>query len=168
MAHIQPAPGPVIKGAYLAVVNDIVNTVAQNVFLAVFNPTTSGIIMNAIQLASGSYATGSSSTPDSFLVSRITAVSGGTQQTPSAVSRYITTMPDPKSQVFTGNPTVTFSNNPVFAHQPVISTGAGNGGQSIINSASSALVLPGQGLAFYTSAGNTNSFFNVVYAWTEF
>lgn len=168
MAQIQPAPGPVIRGAYFGIVEDAPGTVAQNVFLLLFNPTTSGITLNPIQLNTSSYTIGVSGTANSFLVTRISAFSGGTIATPSTIGRYTPSFPDPKTQVVTGNPSITAIGNPVFALPPPISNGMGSGGTGTVSQAAPALVPAGQGVAFYTAAGNTNQVWNIIVPFLEF
>lgn len=167
MTFVQTTPGPVVKGVYIGLVSDVPGTTAQNVFLALFNPP-GGNIVSALQLTVSAYTIGSSSTPSSFLVSRITGYSGGTLVAPATVPRFVTTMPNPVTQVVTGNPSVTLSGTPVYNLSPPISTGAGTSGVGSISAAAAALVLPGQGLAFYTAAGNTNQLWDVNVAFEEF
>jgi hypothetical protein len=158
----------VLRGAYLGLVTDTAGTVAQNAYMIVFNPVGSGITASTVELIVSSYTVGSSTTPSSLLISRITGFTGGTVVTPSNVGRFVTTMPDPKCQLITGNPTFTAVGLPVNANPPPISTGAGTGGTGVISAPSPALLLPGQGVVAYTAAGNINQMWDIEIAWTEF
>lgn len=165
----SPAGGvPVFTGAYVALVNDVPGTVAANNFLVAFNPTASPITMQALTTSVSSYTTGASSTPDSLLIQRISSVSGGTQVTPSSITKFATFQPNPRVQIFTGNPTVTLVGVPIRAFAPPITVGTGGGGTGTQGAPAAALFLPGQGAVWYTTAGNINQMWNIDFVWGEF
>lgn len=168
---IGGANTPPPRGVYLVTLLDVPGVVASNNFFAVMNPKNSGILHQAIQFRCGNYATGSSTTPNSIAGYRTTAQSGGTLYDNTQANRSATAMPDPLSQILTGNPTVVRLNStPLFFKEPPISTGAGNGGGPAFTSPpnSDSFYQQGEGLVINTAAGNVNQVWNIGYIWAEY
>lgn len=170
MPFVPSTGTPEFLGVYVTIASDQLGTVAANNIIAIMNPANSGRLHVALFLSVGTYAQGVSGTADSLLGHRITAASGGTQYTNANIDRFGTTMPDPVTQVFIGNPTVTLDRfNSNYVNEPPFSTGAGGGlvkSVATVPGASFSL-QPGQGLVFGTAAGNTNQLWNVEYIWGE-
>lgn len=170
MAQYNSNAIPEFQGVYVLALRDIAGTVAANNLIAMFNPIGSGVVHVALLLDVGSYSIGASSTPNSFNGHRITAASGGTQVSGSVIDRFDTTMPDPKTNMFSGNPTVTLDKyRSNYVTEPPFSVGAGGGLTQSNNTVPGAsfVLYEGQGLAFGTTAGNTNQVWNVEYIWGE-
>ena len=167
---IDPHTGPKVIGAYSFSITDAPGVVAANNFLAFFVPSTATISQGLLGIIISTYAIGSSGTANSMLLQRITSASGGTLATPSTIARFITTMPDPQTQIFTNNPTVTTSESVIGGFPPIFSVGTGNSGIGVFTTPPglTAELLPGQGVVLGTSAGNTNQRWNIQFNWEEF
>lgn len=168
MSGVLSTGSTVLRGTYIGLITDAPGTVAQNVYLVIFNPATSPVITSTVELIVSAYTVGSSGTASSLLISRITGFTGGTVAAPATVPRFLTTQPNPLSQVVSNNPTITTTGTPVNANPPPISTGAGSGGTGLVSAVAPALLLPGQGVAVYTLAGNINQVWNIEVAFQEF
>lgn len=170
MAYYSSTNIPEFAGVYVTIAADQLGTVAANNIIAMYNPANSAVAHVALLLAVGAYSIGASGTSVSFVGKRITAVSGGTKFTNANIDRFDTTMPDPTSSVYIGNPTVTLDRfNTNFVIEPPLSNGAGN---ALVKSLStvpgaSFVLYPGQGLVFGTASGNTNQVWNIEYVWGE-
>lgn len=163
--------GPTAAHAFFtASINDTPGVVTANTFFAVYNPPTSGHIHVAFQASVAEYAVGSSGTANSMLVQRFTSYTGGTLVTPSTVGRFLTTMPNPTTQVIIGGPVLSGVGIALTGFPPPFSTGTGvtsSSGRVPVTGASFTM-LPGQGLAFSTAGGDTNQRWNIQYVWAEY
>lgn len=154
---------------YVAALTDTPGVVATNNFLSVFNPVGSGVHMVGLGAVVGGYAIATSQTPNSMLAQRISAASGGTLATAANVSRYDATVSNPLAQVRTANPTVTLTQSPLFGWPPPVSTGTGALGVATPAASGPAFIChPGEGLVWYTVAGNVNQLWNIQYTWAEY
>jgi hypothetical protein len=170
MGTVLTASLPEFKGFYVGAITDVPGVVAANNFMCFFVPATATIAHVSFEVIVQPYSVGMSSTPNSMVVQRVTSCSGGTLQAASTTGRFLTTMPDPQSQIFTNNPTCTVTGPNLAAFPPPISNGVGSGStssQTVVPGASFTM-LPGQGLLFRTAAGNTNQMWNIEYVWGEF
>lgn len=161
---------PEFLGVYVTIAPDVAGLTTQNNVITMFNPTGSGRLHIALSLSVSAYAIGASGTATSFTGRRISAFTGGTVATQANIDRFITTMPDPVSQIVTANPTVTLSgSNANYVTPPPITVGTGgNISSTVVNPSSASFVLfPGQGLSFGTSAGNINQVWSIEYIWGE-
>lgn len=164
---IQNPSGPT-RGVYIGVIHDIAGTVAANNFLSVFNPATSGVIMQAQFVQLSSYAAGVTTASASLIPTRTTAASGGNLTAAANVPRFATAMPNPKCELRTGNPTVTTDGFALGAWAPVISTGTGESAASANPPPGASFVcLPGEGLVFSVSVGDADQVWNIDYVWSE-
>lgn len=153
---------------YIAAVVDKQGSAGAYTFLSVFNPANSGRVHVALGFRADSYATGPTTVADSLQTWRISAVSGGSERAAANVDRFITTFPDPKTRVFFDNPTITTTGNALLGIPPVISTGTGESSTTVSPTPGASFVmLPGEGLAFFTETGDTDQFWNMQYVWTE-
>lgn len=157
-------------GFYDAAVVDAVGVVTANTYFAIYNPVTSGRIHVAYQANVESYSIGASGTGASMLVRRFTSYTGGTLQSASTVGRFITTMPNPRTEVLSGGPTLTGAGVPLTGFPPPFSTGTGTSSTSgrVPVSGASFVMLPGEGLAFSTTSGDTNQRWGIQYVWAEY
>jgi len=168
--RLLTAAAPENYNFYFHAAFDMPGVVAANNFLSIFNPVGSGKVISFFSVAPDSYATGSSPTAVSLLVDRTTAASGGTQVTAANINKLITIQPNSVAEVRTGNPSVTKSGITLYSWPPPIASGQGS-----VSSAYSAVppgqgffCLPGQGINFSTSAGNTNQVWSIKVTWAEF
>lgn len=153
---------------YLYSLNDVAGVAAANNYFSVFNPVGSGYIHIAFELIVSTYAAGVTASQNSLVSRRITGHSGGTLVTDSAVERFVTAHPNPKTEIRFGNPTVTGSGGPLAVVPPVISTGTGTSNTSLAAPpGASFLLTPGQGLVFGTAAGDTDQVWNFTYLFSE-
>lgn len=164
------APVPDNYQFYFHAAFDMPGVVAANTFLSIFNPIGSGKTISFFSVAPDSYATGSSGTATSLLVDRITAASAGTQISAANINKLITTQSNSISEVRTGNPTITKTGIPLYSWPPPIATGAGavSSAYSAVPPGQGFFCLPGQGIAFSTSAGNVNQVWSIKVTWAEF
>lgn len=155
---------------YTVSLNDTPGVVAANNFLSIFVPANSNKFNVGILVSSSSYSTGMSSTPNSMLIQRTTAASGGTLLAASNIPRFTSTDEDPVSEVRTGNPTVSLFRTPLLGYTPPLTTGAGAGATYVETSPPGAAftLFPGQGVVWYTTAGNVNQMWNLQVVWQEF
>jgi hypothetical protein len=154
---------------YFHALIDAPGVVAANVFMSVFNPVGSGKTISFYSIAPDSYATGSSPTAISLVVDRITAASGGTQIPFASINKLITTETNSIAEVRTGNPTVAKTGVSLYSWPPPIAGGAGavSSAYSAVPPSQGFFCLPGQGIAFSTSAGNTNQVWSIKATWAE-
>lgn len=151
-------------------INDVTGVVAANNYISFFNPVGSGKIMLAIQNITTAYSVGLSDSAASLTVHAISAASAGTLVTASTVYRLRSDWSDPSVQIRTGNPTVTNSfPHTVFTVSPPVSSGAGGGSSGTVTTPSAGGVpyLPGEGLVWGTTSGNTNQRWNILFIWAE-
>ena len=154
---------------YVVALTDTPGVVAANNFLSVFNPVGSGMHMVGLGAIVGGYSTAAASSPHSMLAQRTTAASGGTLATAANVARYDTTVANPVSQVRTANPTVTLTQSPLFGWSPPVSTGTGSIGIAAPATSGPAFIChPGEGLVWYTTAGDVNQIWNIQFTWAEY
>jgi hypothetical protein len=156
---------------YFYAIADAPGVVAANNFLSVFNPA--GSVKSIAWLAAffNSYVIGTSGTPNSMIIYRTTAASGGTLVSPANIGKFVTAQPNSVVEVRTGNPTVTLLNSQVvFSCSPPL--GSGNASASPASSSppggAIAISLPGEGLVFSTAAGNVNQMWGVEFDWAEY
>lgn len=149
---------------------DAVGVAAANNFMSIFNPLGSGKVISFFSIAVDSFASGASGTAVSLKVDRITAASGGTLAPATDINKLITSEADSIAQVRTGNPTVTKVGSSLYSWPPPLATGTGVGGTTISTPppGQGFFILPGEGIAFSTSAGNTNQVWSIKATWAEF
>lgn len=164
------APVPDNYQFYFHSLIDAPGVVAANTFLSIFNPSSSGKTISFFSVAPDSYASGASSTATSLVVNRITAASGGTQITAANINKLITIETNSIAEVRTGNPTTTVAGLPLYSWPPPLATGVGasSSAYSAVPPGQGFFCLPGQGIAFSTSAGNTNQVWSIKVTWAEF
>jgi len=168
--RLLTAAAPENYNFYFHAAIDMPGVVAANNFLSVFNPVGSGKVISFFSVAPDSYATGSSPTAISLIVDRTTAASGGTQVTAANINKLITTQPNSVAEVRTGNPTVTKSGISLYSWPPPLASGLGatSSAYSAVPPGQGFFCLPGQGINFSTSAGNTNQVWSIKVTWAEF
>lgn len=149
---------------------DAPGVVAANTYMSIFNPVGSGRTISFFSVAPDSYASGASSTPNSLVVDRITAASGGTLVTAENVNKLITLQSNSIAQVRTGNPAVTKVGSQLYSWPPPLATGVGatSSAYSSVPPGQGFFCLPGEGIAFSTSAGNVNQVWSIKVTWAEF
>lgn len=149
---------------------DAPGVVAANTFMSIFNPGSSTKVISFFSVAPDSYSSGASSTPTSLVVNRITAASGGTLITAADINKLITTEDNSIAEVRTGNPSTTVAGLPLYSWPPPLATGVGgtSSAYSSVPPGQGFFCLPGQGIAFSTSAGNTNQVWSIKVTWAEF
>jgi hypothetical protein len=162
---------PANAEAYGYAIADTPGVVATNNFLSIYNPASS--VKTIVWLAAffHRYTIGSSSTPNSMILYRTTAASGGTLISPANVTKFVTVQPNAVAEVRVGNPTVTLLNSTVvFSASPPLGTGvaATQGAETSPPTGPLAISLPGEGLVFQTAAGNTNQMWGVALDWAEY
>lgn len=162
-----PGSDPTWTGVYFHSIVDAPGTVATNNYLAILNPSGSGKIAIALGFITSSYSTGSVTAVQSLTAFRTTAQSVGTLVAASAVNRFVTTFPNPSSEVRTGNPTVTTTGSKMIGLAPVIGGTAGNGPAVMPTPGASFVFQPGQGIVFNVPAGDVQQFWNMQYIWAE-
>jgi hypothetical protein len=155
---------------YFHSVVDAPGVVAANNFLSIFNPSGSGKTVAFFSANVTSYAVGASSTAISLRADRITAASGGTQVSASTVNRLLPTWSDPVAEVRISNPSATKAGLSLVGWVPPLATGVGIGATaySAAPEGQSFICVPGQGVVFSTSAGNTNQMWGINANWAEF
>lgn len=149
---------------------DTPGVVATNNFMSIFNPVGSGKTISFFAIAIDSYSGGASGTTVSLKVDRISAASGGTLANQADINKIATVEPNSIAQLRTGNPTVTKVGTSLYSWPPPISTGSGAGATvtSTPPPGEGFYCLPGEGIVFSTSAGNTNQFWSIKPTWAEF
>lgn len=149
---------------------DAPGVAAANNFMSIFNPLGSGKVISFFAIAVDSFASGASSTAVSLKVDRITAASAGTLAPATDINKLITTEANSIASLRTGNPTVTKVGSSLYSWPPPLATGTGVGGTTISTPppGQGFFILPGEGIAFSTSSGNTNQVWSIKATWAEF
>lgn len=158
---------PTWTGVYVHALVDSPGVVAATRYLSVFNPVGSGKIAIALGFTVSSYSTGSVTGVTSMFASRHSTASGGTTIAANAVQRFVTSMPDPVSVVRVNNPTVTTTGTPLLGLVPVIGGVAGVGAVVIPPPGPGFAFLPGDGVVFQVTTGDTQQRWNLQYIWAE-
>lgn len=158
---------PSWTGVYFHALVDSPGVVASTNYLSVFNPVGSGKIAIALGFITGSYSTASVTNVQSLTAFRISAASVGTQIAASAVNRFLTSFPNPSSEVRVANPTVTTTSSKMIGIVPVIGTGAQTGTTVTPTPGASFVFLPGEGIVFNIPQGDTDQLWNMQYIWAE-
>ena len=157
-----------VDPTYVYMINDVAGVVAANNFISLFNPVGSGVVFLGLQISVSTYATTVSATPTSLVSKRITAASGGTLISASTIPRFKTSLPDPKTVIRIGNPTVTVVGLGFAPISPIISTGTGVSSSSASPPGNFAFVCSeGEGVVATTAAGNVNQIWNISVVWQE-
>jgi hypothetical protein len=160
---------PSWTGVYLHGVTDVPGTVAAQTYLTLFNPVGSTKLVIVVGVTITSYSTNTVTGAVSTHVHRISAHSGGTQQSAATINRFYSAFPNPAAEVRFGNPTITNSNptNPLIAFAPSYGTGAQSPNTASPTPGASFVLLPGEGVAFEESAGDVDLRWNVQIIWAE-
>lgn len=158
---------PTWTGVYFHAIVDAVGTVTSNNYLSVFNPIGSGKIAIALGFMAGSYSVAAVTSVTSLTAYRITASSAGTLTTAANVNRFLTTFPDPVSEVRSGNPTVTTVGSKMIGIPPAIGDKANANSLVAPTPGASFVFLPGQGIVFNVPQGDTDQLWNLQYIWAE-
>lgn len=161
--HVDPV--------YFYTIHDIAGVAAAHVYLSVLNPSASAVAHVALQEIVSTYTQATTTASNSLIAFRITAHSGGTLVNNAIMPRFLSTWPNPQSEVRIGGPTTTpaiADAQALSASPPVIAVGSG---QSNTTSApppgASFVLLPGEGLGFGTLAGDVDQVWNLSYVWQE-
>jgi hypothetical protein len=161
------SPDPYMRAYFHALV-DTPGVAAGNNFLSVFNPVGSSKTVIALNLFVSCFATSSATSPNSLNAYRISAASGGTLIAASTVNRFITADSDPVCIVRTGNPTVTTVGLVLIGISPVISVGSGQSSSTASPPPGASFVMiPGEGIAISTPAGDSDQIWNISLVWGE-
>lgn len=168
--RVVTTPLPESYQFYFHTIFDVPGVVAANTFLSIFNPVGSGKTISFYAVNPSSYTIGASSTPNSMVVDRITAASGGTLIAAANINKLYTATPNSIAEVRVSNPTVTKTGLTLDSWPPPLSTGAGQGSTtySVPPPGQGFTCLPGQGIAFSTAAGNTNQVWSLNVNWAEY
>jgi len=167
MSGLVKSPDPYMNVYFHALV-DTAGVIAANNFMSIFNPVGSNKAVISLQLYVTCHATTSATAPNSLVAYRISAHSGGTLVAASTVNRFVSAAPDPVTTVRVGNPAVTTTGLVLVGIPPVISIGTGS--SSTVASpppGASFVLIPGEGLAFSTPAGDTDQIWNISTVWGE-
>lgn len=149
---------------------DAPGVVAANNFMSIFNPVGSGKTISFFAIAVDSFASGASSTAVSLKVDRISAASGGTLANATDINKLVTIEPNSVASLRTSNPTVTKVGTSLYSWPPPLSTGSGVGSTttSVPPPGEGFFILPGEGINFSTSSGNTSQVWTIKATWAEF
>lgn len=160
---------PTWTGVYFQAIVDAPGTVASNSYISVLNPSGSGKLAIALGFIATNYATGTVTAAASMKVFRISAHSVGTDIAAASVNRFVSSFPDPISQVKIGNPTVTITNgtNPMLGIAPSLGPAAQAPATIAPTPGASFTFLPGEGIVFQVANGNANQLWNLQYIWAE-
>lgn len=168
---VYPSSNPLLTGAYLFSVENLVGVAGANTYLTVYNPVGSGRNLATSAAYVSCVAGGATGATRAMRVYRIGAQpTGGTLAAASDVCKLLTDYRDPIPEIRFGTVTATlqqaFINTP-----PPVTSGAG-GGQFVhiieLPPGSPPFVAkPGQGVAFNTAAGDTDQVWNITIAWGE-
>lgn len=160
---------PSIEGVYVFSVANVPGVIAANNFVSLFNPSGSGKVLGIGGLFFSSTSAGAASETEPLRVHRITAASGGTLQADSASVKFQSAYPDPVAEVRIGNPTVTLG-SPFINSPPVITVGSGGTGVHEVPlpaGVGAFTLVPGEGIAIRTAAGDTDQRWNITVLWVE-
>lgn len=165
-----PVMTPSLTGVYVFNLPDVPAVVASNNYLSLFNPVGSGKTVVLLEGSLAAYVGGGSSNVEvSLQVLRVTAASAGTLQAASAICKFQTAYPNAVAEVRTGNPTVTVG-APFVSLPPVIQPSTNNFVYQIrppVGGGAFTLV-PGEGIVFRTTSGDTDEQYNINMVWGEF
>lgn len=160
---------PSITGVYTFALIDAAGVAAANNFLSLFNPVGSGKNLAFSFSFTASYVAVTALTTASMGLYRTTTATGGTDSSAS-IAKLVTAYPSPVGVVRTGNPTVTLG-AALNSVVPPLSGGSFTSGSEVSIQATSVtntlVLVPGEGVAFRTTSGDTNQRWNVTIAWAE-
>lgn len=167
-----PQSNPLLTGAYLFSIEDQPGVVASNTFLTIFNPVGSG--RNYVTTASflSAVAAGATAVTKNMRSYRIAAApTGGTVQAASTVCKLQTSYRDTNAVIRVGPGITATLGQPFSSTPPPVTSGAG-GSQFVHTVALPTgsppfLVVPGEGVAFNTAAGDTDQSWSITIAWAE-
>lgn len=164
-------PNPAITGTYVFSIPSLAGAVGANTFVTLFNPVGSG---KNVSFAAAFISTAASAAAGSTVPMRgyriAAAPTGGTVQAASAIAKFNSASADSVAEIRTANPTVTLG-AALWNTPPAITSGAG-GGQFVHEVDTPAgsppfLLVPGEGIAINTSAGDADQVWNITIVWTE-
>lgn len=142
-------------------------------FLSLMNPSGSGMHVRMEHAQMANYAVAVSSVATPFLLSRITAASGGTLEAASGICKFRTSDPNTVGQVRTGNPSVTLG-APLWNFTPPFQLSTPGALSAVVQAVTfpenwDRITLdPGEGLVFHqTDVGDTDQRINLILAWSE-
>lgn len=159
---------PAYTGIYQFSAQDMPGVAAANNFLTLFNPAASGINVIVIGGVIASYlVTGATNVRVSMQVARVTTAIGGALQAAAAIAKGITSYANPAAEVRINNPAVTLGAVLTSVPPPVAGTFALRANLAVADAASPLLLVPGEGLVAWTSAGDVDQTWNVQVQWAE-
>lgn len=141
-------------------------TVAARVFLVITNPVGSGKIVEMMVNRVATAAAGAVSGQPPLIMSRASAVSGGTLiNNSTAIMEFDTSLPVSGVEIRTDNPTATAGASCATFHS-VESTGAGQG--AVIESDETGMLLrEGESMMYATASGDVDQHFVIEIEWAE-
>lgn len=143
--------------------------VAANNFLTITNPAASGLKFVLLGLRVRCNAVGAVSAMPPMILSRASAVSGGSLVTNSTgVAHFRTAGPESAAEVRTGNPTAT-AGQPVLSASSIESTGAGTAAASDFSDIADDdfELLEGESVLFRTASGDVDQRWLIGISWKE-
>lgn len=155
------------RGVYLHSIAEIQGTVADQVFMTVMNPASSGRTMTLGTVAVSYSNTNPSTEPAPLRGWRISASTGGSLVAPANIAKFITSTPDATAEVRVTNPTPTYV-VPLFNSPSPIDNRSSNVHTVEIPPGATFLMRPGEGIAIRKEADVTSVFWNITVVWVEF
>lgn len=142
-------------------------------FLSLFNPSGSGMSFFVEHAQMANYAVGGAAVPTPFLLSRVTAASGGTLASSSTICKFRTSDLAPTGQIRTGNPSVTlgaalWNFTPPYQQSTPGALSATVQEISFPGIWDRITLAAGEGMVFHqTDVGDTDQRMNMIIAWSE-
>jgi hypothetical protein len=165
---ILAAPAP--SGVYLFSMGNIAGVVETNIYVALTNPAGSNrtIAFAGAYISSGTTGAAVSAIP--LRGRRVTGVSGGTLVSASEITKLSFAYPSPFAEVRIDNPTATIG-SAIFSSPAPRAQGATSFGTvhdvELPPGSPQFLLLPGEGAALRTTAGEVTQSWNITLVWAE-
>lgn len=165
-----PGIDPRISGVYAFTLNDALGVATANNYMVLWNPLGSGRNIFPFTSRVSSYiSSGSNTSNHSLQIMRVTALTGGTIQSVSAIAKAVTTYPNPAAQIITGNPTATTGGTISAVNLATNATGGATSGGLVSGPTGGGplIIAPGEGVAWFSAGTSTSVNINTDIFWGE-
>lgn len=155
-----------VRGVYLHSIANVVGTVAEQTFMSVMNPASSGRFMTLGTVAISSANTSPTTETTPLRGWRIGAASGGSLVAASSVAKFSSLYPNSTAEVRVGNPTIT-KVDALFNSPPLVDNRSSVVHTVEIPPGATFLLRPGEGIALNITADVVSRSWNLTIVWVE-
>jgi hypothetical protein len=152
--------------AYVYSTGNLAGVATASNFMALTNPAGSGKVLRLAGVFISNLLVGASTTSSSMRGVRVSAVSGGTDESAN-IAKFKTTDPDPVGEVRISGVTMTLGKQLFNSPPHIAAAAASEGFVHQVPIPFPFLLLPEEGIGLRTNSGDTDQRWNLSIVWTE-